>query len=123
MGCSQGRILPMVNQFIPAASSPLAFGVSSLLLIAAGFRRIGDIEIERLDPALDAIVPPAEKVERIADGFKWPEGPIWIRSGYLLFGEIPSNSIRKWTPDGTVSILMQPSGYSGPEPFHGPEPG
>jgi len=92
-------------------------------MTGSGFRHTGDIEIDRLDPSLDDIVPAAVKVERIAEGFKWPEGPIWVRSGYLLFAEIPSNSIRKWTPDGDVSVFMQPSGHSGPEPFKGPEPG
>jgi gluconolactonase len=79
--------------------------------------------IERLDPALDAIVPADAHVEKLASGFKWTEGPIWIHAGYLLFAEIPSNSIRKLSPDGTVSIFMQPSGYAGSAPYGGPEPG
>lgn len=86
-------------------------------------RFTGAGSVERLDPALDEIVPADAKIERIAHGFTWPEGPIWTRSGYLFFAEIPSNSIMKWTPDGTVSIFMRPSGYTGSEPFGGPEPG
>jgi gluconolactonase len=114
----------MINPFIQPSFPSLTFGIGGFLLIAgAGFRSAGEIEIERLDPALDDIVPGEAKVDRIAEGFKWPEGPVWVNSGYLLFAEIPSNSIRKWTPDGKVSVFMQPSGYSGPEPFHGPEPG
>ncbi len=79
--------------------------------------------VERLDPALDQIVPAQPSLERVATGFKWTEGPIWIPAGYLLFAEIPSNSIRKWTPGGGVSIFMQPSGYKGEAPYGGPEPG
>ena len=79
--------------------------------------------VERLDPALDQIVPAQPSLERVATGFKWTEGPIWIPAGYLLFAEIPSNSIRKWTPSGGVSIFMQPSGYKGEAPYGGPEPG
>ncbi|HEX5480990.1 MAG TPA: SMP-30/gluconolactonase/LRE family protein [Terriglobia bacterium] len=79
--------------------------------------------IEKLDPALGQIVPANAKIERVAGGFKWVEGPVWIHSGYLLFAEIPSNSIRKWTPGHGVSIFMQPSGYKGSAPYGGPEPG
>lgn len=79
--------------------------------------------IQKLDPALDAIIQANAKIERVATGFKWTEGPVWIHSGYLLFADIPSNSIRKWTPGGSVSIWMQPSGYKGSAPYGGPEPG
>ncbi len=79
--------------------------------------------IERLDPALDQIVPAKPSLEKVATGFKWTEGPVWIPAGYLLFAEIPSNSIRKWTPGDGVSIFMQPSGYKGSAPYGGPEPG
>jgi gluconolactonase len=83
------------------------------------------ITVERLDPALNLIVPAKPVLEKVATGpgFKWTEGPVWIPAGYLLFAEIPSNSIRKWTPGRGVSIFMQPSGYKGSAPFGGPEPG
>src|SRR5215469_15350299 len=68
-------------------------------------------KIERLDPALDAIVPLNVTWRRLATGFTWTEGPVWIHSGYLLFADIPSNSIRKFDPNGTISIWLQPSGY------------
>ena len=79
--------------------------------------------IERLDPALAAIVPADAKVEDVASGMNWTEGPIWTRASYLLFAEIPSNSIRKLETDGRVGIFMQPSGYKGSTPYAGPEPG
>ena len=79
--------------------------------------------IERLDPALDLIVPAHTALEKVATGFTWTEGPVWIPSGYLMFADIPSNSIRKWTPGDGVSIFMQPSGYKGSAPYGGPEPG
>lgn len=81
--------------------------------------------IQKLSPELDRLVPADAKIERAAtgEGFKWTEGPVWVHAGYLLFAEIPSNSIRKWTPGGSVSIFMQPSGYKGSAPYGGPEPG
>jgi gluconolactonase len=74
---------------------------------------------------MDEIVPGDAKVDRLATdpGFKWTEGPVWIHAGYLLFAEIPSNSIRKWAPGGGISVFMQPSGYKGSTPFGGAEPG
>jgi gluconolactonase len=81
------------------------------------------VKFDRLDGGIDAIIPANAMVERVATGFTWVEGPIWIPAGYLLFAEITSNSIRKMTPDGTVSIFMQPSGYKGSAPYGGKEPG
>ena len=79
--------------------------------------------IERLDPALDAIVPPNAKVERVATGFGWTEGPVWIKSGYLLFADIYHNSIMKWVPGEGVTTFLHPSGYQGTKPYPGPESG
>ncbi len=80
------------------------------------------VKVDRLDPAVDQIVPAGAKLERLATGFKWVEGPVWT-NGSLYFAEIPSNSIRKWTPGAGVSIFLQPSGYLGPQPYRGPESG
>lgn len=79
--------------------------------------------IERLDPALDAIVPANATLQKVSSGYTWTEGPVWTHSGFLLFADITSNSIRKVTADGTASIFMQPSGYKGSAPYGGPEPG
>jgi gluconolactonase len=81
------------------------------------------VKLDRLNAGIDAIVPADATIERVATGFTWVEGPIWTAAGYLLFAEITSNSIRKLTPDGTVSIFMQPSGYKGAAPYGGKEPG
>jgi gluconolactonase len=73
-------------------------------------------EIVRLDPAADAIVPADAKVEKVAGGFGFLEGPIWIHAkgqGYLLFSDIPANVIRKWDPKGGVSVFLEKSGFTG----------
>src|SRR5437016_8880282 len=81
-------------------------------------------EIQRLDPALDQIVPQNARLEKIAGGFnKWTEGPVWTRNGTLLFAEIPANNIVQWVPGKGASVFMHPSGYTGTEPYGGPEPG
>ena len=82
------------------------------------------VSIERLDPAADAIIPANPQMQRVATGYKWTEGPLWLASNKLIFAEIPSNSIRIWDPTtSNVSIFLQPSGYQGSEPYNGPEPG
>ena len=80
--------------------------------------------IVRLDPRLDQIVPTNAELEKVADGFTWAEGPVWNRSGnYLLFSDVPNNRIIKWKAGERVSVFLQPSGYSGTQPFTGREPG
>lgn len=73
-------------------------------------------QIIKLDPGLDALVPAGARVEKVADGFGFLEGPVWVHSttpGYLLFSDIPANAINKWTPDGKVSVFLAKSGFTG----------
>lgn len=80
--------------------------------------------IERIDPAFDKLVPKGATVELIGKGFKWTEGPVWVKKGgYLLFSDIPNNRINKWKAGEGVSVFLEPSGYTGSEPFTGAEPG
>jgi gluconolactonase len=69
--------------------------------------------ILRLNPAADAILPPDAAVERIASGFLFTEGPLWLREGALLFSDIPANTIYRWHPNGGVSVFRRPSGFDG----------
>jgi gluconolactonase len=73
--------------------------------------------VTRLDPALDKLLPPDAKLEKLAEGFDWIEGPVWVKKGgYLLFSEIPLNSIYRWQESGPakgVSLFLKPSGYHG----------
>ena len=50
--------------------------------------------------------------EKIATGFRFTEGPLWHHDGYLLFSDIPANTIYKWMPDGEVTVFRKPSGYA-----------
>jgi gluconolactonase len=80
------------------------------------------LQVDRQDPSIASIVPADARLERVADGFKWIEGPVWVQDS-LFFAEIPSNSIRRWIPGAGVSIFLQPSGYQGAAPYGGPESG
>src|SRR5882724_13010872 len=55
--------------------------------------------IERLDPALDELLPKRAIIEKLAEGFDWSEGPVWMPGGYLLFSDVPLNTIFKWDPN------------------------
>jgi gluconolactonase len=74
-----------------------------------------NVEVLRLDPAIDAIVPANPKLFKLAEGFKFTEGPIWVKQdgGYLLFSDPNSNIIYKYSKDGQLSVFKTQSGYSG----------
>lgn len=80
--------------------------------------------IDRKDPKLDALIPKEAKIEVLAGGFKWTEGPVWDKkAGALLFTDIPNNRVVKWSAKDGVSDFLKPSGYTGKEEFKGAEPG
>jgi gluconolactonase len=88
---------------------------------AEGIEKMG--VIERLDPALEALIAPEAFMEKLAEGMDWAEGPVWVPDGaYLLFSDIPKNAIFKWKEDSGLSVYMKPSGHAGPEAREG-EPG
>ncbi|HEX9107341.1 MAG TPA: SMP-30/gluconolactonase/LRE family protein [Longimicrobiales bacterium] len=67
--------------------------------------------------AFHALVPAGTKLEKVASGFDWSEGPIWRKSGgYLLFSDIPKNTIYRWDPRGGLTVFLRPSGYTVPNP-------
>ena len=69
----------------------------------------GDGKIERLDDAFDTLVARDAKIEKIAEGFQFVEGPVWIsEGGYLLFSDIPGNRIIKWSESGGATTYLEP---------------
>jgi len=80
-------------------------------------------QIERVDPRFDALISPDAVLEKLADGFEWSEGPVWVgEDACLLFSDIPRNSIMKWKEGQGISLFLKPSGYTGTGP-RGGEPG
>ena len=66
---------------------------------------------------MDALIPANARVEKLADGFDWVEGPVWRRDkGYLLFSDIPKNTIYRWKEGEGISVFMRPAGYTGATP-------
>ena len=95
-----------------------------LLVLTACTASARSQTVQKLDPALDQLVPLNSTLERVATGFdKWTEGPVWTHEGSLLFAEIPANNIVKWRPGHNAEVFMHPSGYDASTPYNGPEPG
>jgi gluconolactonase len=109
-----------MTSWIPAA----AFGAALIATVAGGADRRTIGQIDRRDPRLDKLIPAGATIEVLADGFKWSEGPVWDRAaGRLLFSDVKSNTVHAWSESGGISVFLKPSGYTGSEPFTGPEPG
>jgi len=118
---SGARLLPLVALTLLLASCRGAPVVTTNAPVAsAAATSVGVMpasRIERLDPAIDALIPADARVEKLADGFDWVEGPVWRRDkGYLLFSDIPKNTIYKWKDGEGVSVFLRPAGYAGPTP-------
>jgi gluconolactonase len=73
------------------------------------------VAIAREDPALERIVPPGARLERVAGGFEFTEGPVWAPDGALLFSSPNTNCIYRWSPAGVVDVFRPKSGYAGPD--------
>lgn len=82
-------------------------------------------EIVRLDPKFDSLIGKDAVMEVLGSGFEWSEGPVWVKdgdSGFVLFSDIPRNSVMKWEYGKGVSLFLKPSGYTGQVEYGG-EPG
>ncbi len=72
---------------------------------------LGRIEI--LDPAAEDLIDPSVKVENLATGFEWSEGPVWIAAGrFVIFSDVPTNTIYKWKQGEGLSVYLKPSGFT-----------
>lgn len=67
-------------------------------------------KIIRLDPAFDALVSADAKIERVATGFAFTEGPLWRPEGVLWFSDVPGNLVRSVSPAGEVKVIIRNAG-------------
>ena len=109
---ANGPISYSPENFIWIKSATLDFYKSPKVGIAQ------ETKIVRADAGLDEIIAPDAKIEKLAGGFLFTEGPVWVPStpesdAYLLFSDPNNNVIYRWTPDGQLSIYRTKSGYAG----------
>ena len=66
-------------------------------------------DILRVDARLDALVPADARIEKLADGFVFTEGPVWIQGeSRLLFSDVRANTIYQWTEAEGASTFIDP---------------
>lgn len=96
--CGQALATPEPGATIVSARAPYA---------AVG-------SIERLSPELDAVLAPEARIEVLAEGFRWAEGPVWRRrEGDLIFSDVPANIAYRWSEGRGVEVFLHPSGDTG----------
>lgn len=113
---------------IPMEAKTLTFLVLIQLLASSSFSQaqpmyptLGKVIYD--DPRLEKLIPKTSAVEMLASGFVWSEGPVWVKDGgYLLFSDVPQNTIFKWSEKEGLSTYLKPSGYTGHGEY-GDEPG
>jgi len=70
--------------------------------------------IDRIDQAINTLIPEDAKIEILASGFDWSEGPLWLEDQQaLIFSDVPANKIYRWSEVDSLSIFLEPSGYFG----------
>jgi gluconolactonase len=89
-----------------------------LLLLGGPFLNAGNYptagSVERLDPRMNQLVPKGAKIEVLAEGYVWSEGPVWVSQGnFLLYSDVPTNKVYKWKEGEGASVYLDPSGYTG----------
>ncbi len=107
---SNGPISALPQNFIWVKSATLDFYAPGH---GTGIQPV-ETQIIRKDPSVDTIVAPDTKIDKVAGGFLFTEGPVWVREGgYLLFSDPNNNLIYRWSPDEGVSVFRTHSGYTG----------
>ncbi len=103
----------MKRFILPCTLALMGLGLATRGDDAKATKTLG--KIERLDPAFDELIGRDAKLEVLAEGHLWTEGPVWVRrdGGFLLFSDIPRNRIYKWQEGKGESVFLEPAGYTG----------
>ena len=90
----------------------LLFG---FLILHSQKNTIGSLEF--LDPEMEKLVDKNAKIELLADGFGWAEGPVWVdKLDGVLFSDVPNNKVYMWNENEGLSIFLEPSGMTNYSP-------
>lgn len=131
-----------MKRLLPLLVLPVALVLSGCRILSGDAacceptaKTLGSVQV--LDPALRELLGPDPVMEVLASGFDWSEGPVWVPDvrrvtdriprgwsggGFLLFSDVPSNTVYRWSAADGVSVFRRPSGYTGAVP-RGGEPG
>ena len=91
---------------VAGMKTPLSLAV---LVLSTASLSSADFAVEN-EAELQKLFASGTKIEKLADGFKFTEGPVWMggADGSLIFSDIPANQLKKWTRGG-VSTYREPS--------------
>lgn len=111
----------MRNLYRPIVALPLLVALATLAGCATAggaataFPVIGSTTV--YDPSFHEVVGVDARIEKLSEGFTWAEGPAWMRDGgYLLFNDVPENTLYRWTARDGLSVFLKPSGLVDPDP-------
>lgn len=73
--------------------------------------------VEFLDPKMEVFFDKDTKIEVLADGFTWAEGPVWVsKLNGVVFTDVPNNKAYLWTKKDGLSLFLSPSGMTNHAP-------
>lgn len=105
----------MSDWLLKIALSGLLVGLAACATpeIVSSTTSIGSID--RRTSTIDQIIAPAAKIEVLARGFTWPEGPVWVEEEQALyFNDVPENKMYRWTSETGGELFLTPSGGATP---------
>ena len=107
---TNGPIADLPDNYVWIRSATLDFYPTKP--IPDAWKNLG--QVVQIQDGLKSVIDPAVRIEKVADGFQFTEGPVWHPDGYLLFSDPNANVIYKYDPHmGNVSIYMTKTGYTG----------
>ena len=91
------------------------FILFGFLILHSQKNTIGSLEF--LDPEMEKLIDKNAKIELLADGFGWAEGPVWVdKLDGVLFSDVPNNKVYMWNENEGLSIFLEPSGMTNYSP-------
>src|SRR5579871_2193363 len=102
LGCFAVLCVALSNVVISCAEA-------QAVTTAEGIQSLPGAEVIKLDPSLDSVIAPGTKIERVATGFKFVEGPMWHKDR-LWFSDLVGNKLYAVSRDGKVQMLLDHSG-------------
>jgi gluconolactonase len=77
-------------------------------------QRYPDPLVHAVDPSFARYKLNLAKVERLATGFRWCEGPVWVGDARcLLWSDIPNNRVMRWDEEtGATTVFRKPSDFT-----------
>jgi gluconolactonase len=118
-----GPISDAPTNYIYVREARLEFTSGGSVPVAVAPHEV-NVKVERVDPEMDAIVPPNAKLFKLAEGFQFTEGPVWVKAGgYLLFSDPNHNTIYRYDDEHGLAVFRDRSGYDGADIAEYGQPG